>query len=222
MSWDLLKLVLECEGILEPAEDHLLLYIANRVNENKGNVAWCTQDYLSKKSGLHITTVKRRCNSLKEKGIISWVKKKRDKSKFKRNHYTINSSSLRAMVRQKEVSERTKHTALYDTQVSVTMSDNNLTNNLTYNLATLDKLFEQNKDKISLKQKSMAESWTSSYLKSYTQSFEYQRIYCYVVLWLKLGQTQTLWDDFQTGIKSPIEMGWSKGASHNLKKCLII
>ena len=68
----------------------------------------------------------------------------------------------------------------------------------------------------------MAESWTSSYLKSYTQSFEYQRIYCYVVLWLKLGQTQTLWDDFQTGIKSPIEMGWSRGNFQNFNKCLII
>ena len=82
MSWDLLKLVLECEGILEPAEDHLLLYIANRVNENKGNVAWCTQDYLSKKSRLRIATVKRACNSLREKGIISWVQKHRDKGKF--------------------------------------------------------------------------------------------------------------------------------------------
>ena len=98
MSITLLKLVFECEDNLTPPEDHVLLYIANKVNEGEGNVAWCTQDYLSKKSRLSIATVKRACNSLREKGIISWVQKHRDKGKFKRNHYTINHSSLRAIV----------------------------------------------------------------------------------------------------------------------------
>lgn len=215
MSFPLMKLVFECEKKLRPIEDHVLLYIANKVNEKKGNVAWCSHAYLCKKTGYSPATIVRACKSLKEKGLISWVHKKAYNSKYKTNHYTINHSSLEAMVIGEKVSERATHNTHTDNKVGVTVSNNNLTNNLTYNLATLDKLFEQNKDKISLKQKSMAESWTSSYLKSYTQSFEYQRVYCYVVLWLKLGQTQTLWDDFQTGIKSPIEMGWSKGSFCN-------
>jgi len=35
MSWDILKLVFECEKHLRPIEDHVLLYIANKVNEKK-------------------------------------------------------------------------------------------------------------------------------------------------------------------------------------------
>ena len=58
------------------------------------------------------------------------------------------------MVNEKEVLKRTKRIAQNDAQVGFTMSDNKLTNNLTFNLATLNKLFEKNKDRISLKQKS--------------------------------------------------------------------
>ena len=56
------------------------------------------------------------------------------------------------MVNEKEVLKRTKRIAQNDAQVGFTMSDNKLTNNLTFNLATLNKLFEKNKDRISLKQ----------------------------------------------------------------------
>ena len=89
MSWDLIKLAFECEGNLEGREDHILLYLAYKVNQNEGNVAWCTQDYLSRKSKVSISTVKRALKSLREKGIISWTKRKRDKDKFDRNHYKI-------------------------------------------------------------------------------------------------------------------------------------
>ena len=59
MSWDLIKLAFECEGNLEGREDHIFLYLAYKVNQNEGNVAWCTQDYLSRKSKVSISTVKR-------------------------------------------------------------------------------------------------------------------------------------------------------------------
>ena len=38
---------------------------------------------------------------------------------------------------------------------------------------------------------------------------EYDYIYKYLVVWLKLGQTQKLWDDFNNGLISPIEKGWT-------------
>jgi len=38
------------------------------------------------------------------------------------------------MVKQTKVSERTTHIAHTDTQVGITVNNNNLTNNLTYNL----------------------------------------------------------------------------------------
>ena len=134
MSWDIQKLVMECEGILEPAEDHILIYIAINVNENEGNVAWCTQASIAKKTGYHESTVKRRCISLNEKGILTWIKKKRDKGIFKRNHYTIHCNVLKEMIKNKEVSERTTPMVHTSTKVGITESDNNLINNLTNKL----------------------------------------------------------------------------------------
>jgi len=131
MSWDIQKLVMESEGILEPAEKYILIYIAINVNENEGNVAWCTQASIAKKTGYHESTVKRRCNSLNKKGILTWIKRKRDKGIFKRNHYTIHCNVLKEMIKNKGVSERTTSMVHTATKVGITESDNNLINNLT-------------------------------------------------------------------------------------------
>ena len=130
MSWDMLKLIFECEKHLRPIEDHVLLYIANKVNEKKGNVAWCSHPYWCRKTGSATATIGRACKSLKEKGIISWAHKKAYNSKYKTNHYTINYSSLRTMVKQIEVSERITHITHTDNQVGITVSNNNLAYNL--------------------------------------------------------------------------------------------
>ena len=88
-----MKLVFENERHLTANEDHVLLYIANKVNEEKGNVAWCSHAYLSRKTRLSLATVGRACKSLRKKGIISWVHKKAYKSQKKTNHYTSYSIS---------------------------------------------------------------------------------------------------------------------------------
>ena len=134
MSWDIQKLVMESEGVLDPAEKYILIYIAINVNENEGNVAWCTQGFLAEKTGYHISTVKRRCNSLNKKGILTWIKRKRDNGIFKRNHYTIHSNVLKEMIKNKGVSERTTPMVHTATKVGITESDNNLINNLTNKL----------------------------------------------------------------------------------------
>jgi len=134
MSWDIQKLVMESEGILDPAEKYILIYIAINVNENEGNVAWCTQGFLAEKTGYHISTFKRRCNSLNKKGILTWIKRKRDKGIFKRNHYTIHCNVLKEMIKNKGVSERTTSMVHTATKVGITESDNNLINNLTNKL----------------------------------------------------------------------------------------
>ena len=134
MSFPLMKLVFENERHLTGNEDHVLLYIANKVNEEKGNVAWCSHAYLSRKTRLSLATVARACKSLRKKGLISWVHKKAYKSQKKTNHYTINFNLLKAMVEHTEVSERHTHITYTDTQVDITVSDNNLINNLSNNL----------------------------------------------------------------------------------------
>jgi len=209
MSISLLRLVFECEGYLTANEDHILLYIANKVNEGEGNEAWCTQDYLSKKSRLSPSTVMRTCNSLRDKGIIFWVHKHRHNNKFKRNHYRINYNSLIAMINKKEVSQRTTPVSQADGQVTVTVTNNNLTNNLNNNLNAIDKFYEENKNQLKPEERTSAHHLTINY-KDEDQSLEYDYVYKYLVVWIKSNKTQELWDSFKNGLPSPIEKGWTK------------
>ena len=213
MSTTLLLAALDYEGDLTGSEKLVLIILCNLSNDDKGNYAWPSHKYISKKSRLGIATVKRVCKSLKYKGLITWEKGKYVDGKFKTNHYRINHSSLRAMVKCNQVSKRALDKDDYDTSVGITLSYNNLNNNLTYNLAKIDKLFEENESRLKPKQRDLVDYWTNSYISAENESFDPNRIKKYIVVWLMLGQTQKLWDDFQNGLRSPIEKGWTKGTS---------
>ena len=213
MSTTLLLAALDYEGDLIGSEKLVLIILCNLSNDCKGNYAWPSHKYISRKSGLSEATVKRACKSLKEKGFITWIKGKYVDGKFKTNHYRINHSSLRAMVKCNHVSKRAVEKDHHDTSVGITLSYNNLNNNLTYNLATIDKLFAENENKLKPKQRDLVEYWTHCYISAENESFDPNRIKKYIVVWLMLGQTQKLWDGFQNGLRSPIEKGWTKGTS---------
>ena len=68
MSNILLPLALNNEGDLSGSEKLVLIYLCNLSNDAKGNYAWPSYQYISKKSGLSLATVKRACKSLKKKG----------------------------------------------------------------------------------------------------------------------------------------------------------
>ena len=208
MSFPLMKLVFECEKHLKPKEDHVLLYIANKVNEDKGNVAWCSYAYLSKKTGLAPATVKRACNSLKEKGILSWVQKKAYNRQYKTNHYTINYGSLRAIVNQIEVSERYTNIAHTDTQVGITVNNNNLINNLTNNLDTTSR---NNESRLSEKQIKYIKNLTDKYYQLYSKEhYKWEQLYNFVSNFFLSNQSEMDWLNIGTGLPSPIEKGWLK------------
>ena len=213
MSNTLLPLALDYEGDLIGSEKLVLIILCNLSNDDKGNYAWPSHKYISRKSGLSEATVKRACKSLKKKRFITWIKGKYVDGKFKTNHYKINHSSLRAVVKCNQVSKRALDKDDYDTSVGITLSYNNLNNNLTYNLAKIDKLFEENESRLKPKQRDLVDYWTNSYISAENESFDPNRIKKYIVVWLMLGQTQKLWDDFQNGLRSPIEKGWTKGTS---------
>ena len=209
MSFPLMKLVFECEKHLKPNEDHVLLYIANKVNEKKGNVAWCSYAYLSSKTGLAPSTVKRACNSLREKGILSWVQKKAYNRQYKTNHYTINYSSLRAIVKQIEVSERTTNIIHTDTQVGITVNNNNLIDNLTNNLDILSK---ESINKLSEKQIKLIKNLTDKYYQLYSKEhYKWEQLYKFVISFFLSNQSEEDWSKIGTGLPSPIENGWLKG-----------
>ena len=134
MSNILLPLALNHEGNLSGSEKLVLIYLCNLSNEAKGNYAWPSYQYISKKSGFSLATVKRACKSLKKKGFITWINGKYIDDEYSTNHYRINLSLLKATTKCNLVSKRATEQCHTDTFESITVSSNNLINNLPNNL----------------------------------------------------------------------------------------
>ena len=92
MSNILQPLALIHEGELSGSEKLVLIYLCNLSNDAKGNYAWPSHQYISRKSGYSLATVKRACKSLKKKKFITWVNGKYLDDKCNTNHYRINLS----------------------------------------------------------------------------------------------------------------------------------
>mgnify|MGYP000848368678 CR=1 FL=1 len=206
MSKILLPLALDYEGDLTGSEKLVLIILCNLSNDGKGNYAWPSHKYISRKSCLSEATVKRACKSLKEKGFITWIKGKYVDGKFKTNHYRINHSSLRAVVKCNQVSKRAIEKGHPDTSDSVTMSDNNLTNNLTNNLDTSLKEKENN---LSGPQVAMAKNLADKYFKIYSKEhYGWKQLYKAILNFFLSKQTEDDWLKGGLGLPSPREKGW--------------
>ena len=206
MSNTLLPLAFEYEGDLTASEKLVLLYLCKLSNDGKGNYAWPSHKYIAKKSRLGLATVKRACKALKEKGLITWKKGKYVDGKFKTNHYRVNLSSLRAMVRCNQVSKRAIEKGYPDTSDSVTMSDNNLINNLTNNLDTSLKEKENN---LSGPQVAMAKNLADKYFKIYSKEhYGWKQLYKAILNFFQSKQTEEDWSKGGLGLPSPREKGW--------------
>ena len=134
MSNILLPLALNHEGDLSGSEKLVLIYLCNLSNDAKGNYAWPSYQYLSRKSGFSLATVKRACKSLKNKEFITWVNGKYINNEYSTNHYRINLNLLEATTKCNLVSKRATEQCHTDTFESITVSYNNLVNNLSNNL----------------------------------------------------------------------------------------
>ena len=134
MSNIFLPLALNHEGNLSGSEKLVLIILCNLSNDNKGNYAWPSYQYISRKSGYSLATIKRACKSLKKKGFITWIKGKYVSDEYCTNHYVINLSLLKATTKCNLVSKKATEQCQTDTLESITVSYNNLVNNLSNNL----------------------------------------------------------------------------------------
>jgi len=206
MSKTLLPLALDYEGDLTGSEKLVLIILCNLSNDGKGNYAWPSHQYISRKSGLSLATVKRVCKSLKDKGFISWTKGKYVNGKFKNNHYRINHSSLRAVVKYDQVSKRALEKCHHDTHDSVTVSYNNLNNNLNNNLDTLLKEKENN---LTVSQVATAKKLADKYFKIYSKEhYGWKQLYKVILNFFLSKQTEEDWSKGGLGLPSPKEKGW--------------
>ena len=113
------------------------------------------------------------------------------------------------MVKQTKVSERTTHIAHTDTQVGITVNNNNLTNNLTYNLYK-----QTQKKNLTDRQLLLLENLTEQYHKAYKHNYYgWTQINKALVKFLKSNQTEEDWFHIGIGLPSPMEKGWLKGIS---------
>ena len=206
MSKTLLPLALDYEGDLTGSEKLVLIILCNLSNDGKGNYAWPSHQYISRKSGLSLATVKRTCKSLKNKGFITWTKGKYVNGKFKTNHYRINHSSLRAVVKGNQVSKRAMRRCHHDTHDSVIVSYNNLNNNLTNNLDTSLKEKENN---LTDPQVAMAKNLADKYFRIYSKEhYGWKQLYKVILNFFLSKQTEEDWSREGIGLPSPREKGW--------------
>jgi len=89
----LLIKAVKAEG-LEPPEKAILIQIADLTNQLKGKQAWPSEEYLAIKTGFCRKTVSRAKNSLRNRGILSWVSPKQSSIKNSSCIYTINEKEL--------------------------------------------------------------------------------------------------------------------------------
>ena len=83
----------KAEG-LKPPEKAILIQIADLTNQLKGKQAWPSEEYLAIKTGFCRKTVSRAKNSLRNRGILSWVSPKQSSIKNSSCIYTINEKEL--------------------------------------------------------------------------------------------------------------------------------
>jgi DNA-binding transcriptional regulator YhcF (GntR family) len=89
----LLIKAVKAEG-LEPPEKAIFIQIADLTNQLKGKQAWPSEEYLAIKTGFCRKTVSRAKNSLRNRGILSWVSPKQSSIKNSSCIYTINEKEL--------------------------------------------------------------------------------------------------------------------------------
>ena len=89
----LLIKAVKAEGLKAP-EKAILIQIADLTNELKGKQAWPSEEYLAVKTGFGRKTVSRAKNSLRNRGILSWVSPKQSSIKNSSCIYTINEKEL--------------------------------------------------------------------------------------------------------------------------------
>ena len=98
------------------------------------------------------------------------------------------------MVREKEVSKRTKHIAQNDIQVDFTMSDNKIINYFTY------KLYKATKKRLTSRQLLLLENLTKQYNKTYKNNYYgWTQINKALLKFLESNETEE--DSFNTGIE---------------------
>ena len=82
---------------LSRREKQVLVWLADFYNDEKG-CAWPSQDKLAEIAVYSRSTINKACKQLREKGLISWTKKKREFGRFPSNKYKLHRVVIDHMV----------------------------------------------------------------------------------------------------------------------------
>ena len=78
---------------LSRREKQVLVWLADFYNDEKG-CAWPSQDKLAEIAVYSRSTINKACKQLREKGLISWTKKKREFGRFPSNQYKLHRVAI--------------------------------------------------------------------------------------------------------------------------------
>jgi predicted transcriptional regulator len=202
MSFELLKWARGVKG-LSPPEKAVLKEIADRTNDEKG-YAWPSQQRLAEDTGYERSTVSRACNSLRDKGLLSWKKEMTPNGRFSSNCYVIhrvapshkaeicstvlqNATSPCGTAQQKPLAEHKELTLREGNKYLANSGSGQLTHK---QLNYVEKLAHQYHDKYK------------------DEFFQFDKLFEDMKRFLASKQTEEDWLRIGNGLPSPKQMGW--------------
>jgi len=202
MSMDLYRWARDLKGLTR-REKVVLMAIADRVNDKSG-YAYPSQEKIGEDTGYHRSSVARACDSLKEKGLLSWNNKRKVGGHYTSNCYFIHR------VEFCDTARRDAAVSQGDTQPCSTMEQKPLVEpkEITLN-GSEGKVAGKGSGNLTEKQLAYAEKLAHKYFATYRdEHYQFDNLLSATRAFLASGQTDTDWRGLGTGLPSPKEKGW--------------
>ena len=202
MSMDLYRWARELKGLAR-REKVVLMAIADRVNDKLG-YAYPSQEKIGEDTGYHRSSVARACDSLKEKGLLSWRNKRKPGGNYSSNCYFIHR------VEFCDTAQNSTAVSQGDVQPCSTMEQKPSVEpkEITLN-GSEGKVAGKGNGNLTQKQLAYAEKLAHKYFATYRdEHYLFDNLLGATSAFLASGQTDTDWRGLGTGLPSPKDKGW--------------
>jgi hypothetical protein len=202
MSMDLYRWARELKGLTR-REKVVLMAIADRVNDKMG-YAYPSQEKIGEDTGYHRSSVARACESLKEKGLLSWRNKRKPGGHYTSNCYFIHR------VEFCDTAQNNTAVSQGDTQPCSTVKQKPLVEPKDITLSGNEgKVAFKGNGNLTQKQLVYAEKLAHKYFALYRQEhYLFDYLLSKTMAFFSSSQTDADWRGLGTGLPSPKDKGW--------------
>ena len=202
MSMELYRWARGLKGLTR-REKVVLMAIADRVNDKWG-YAYPSQETIGEDTGYHRSSVARACESLKEKGLLSWHKNRKAGGHFSSNYYVIHRVDFCGTADNDTAVPQGGAQPCGTVRQKPLLEPKELTLN-----SSEEKVANRGGNKLTEKQLVYANNLAEKYYDLYREEhYQFSNLLSAVKSYLASGQTDEDWRKIGTGLPSPKAMGW--------------